>query len=111
MDSRYFESGAIAYVSQAAEASKVVKATPGKAFSIDVISVAVADRFLFAFDSAGALAGNLLFPPFKIPAGGFVSLEYRGPLTFDTGLVLASSTAQGAFAAGGADLMMRVLHK
>ena len=110
MDPRYDEPSTTTYVSQVAEASKLVKTGAGKAYTIDIVNVAAADRFCWAFDAV-ALAGTVAFPPFKIPAGGFISIEWRGPLQFGTGLMIGSSTTQAAFAAGGADFMMRVRSK
>lgn len=112
MDPRYVESGTTAYVTvPGGEQKKVVKATSGKAFMIDVVNVSAGVRFLYAFDNTTDAGTVLAFPPFPIPAAGFLSIQWESPLTFATGLTLASSTTQAAYAAGGADLMMRVVFK
>lgn len=107
----YFEQGASSYVSQAAEEKKAVASAPGRLFTLDVVNAAVADRYIYVFDSLSA-TGTLLFPPVKASAGGLVSIEYKGTVPFSTGLYVASSTTQATYTASTtSDLMMRAVYK
>jgi hypothetical protein len=113
MDTRFEEFGSTTYVTVggAGEQTKTLKAAPGKAYTIDVVNVAGADRFLWVVDDITDASTALLIPPLKIPAGGFVSIQWQAALKFATGMTVSSSSTQATYTAGGADLMMRVVFK
>ncbi len=108
----YRESGTQEFVTQpgAVALTKVVKDGAGKAYTMDIINSAGADRFLYVFDN-NAASGTILFPPVKIPAGGLVSIEFLLAIIFNTGLTISSSSTQATYTAAGADFMLRVLYK
>lgn len=93
----YAEAGALHYMSQAPEAPKTVKASPGLLYGFLVVNTKATDVFLFVFDSAAA-SGTLLFPPIKITKdGGYASLRLTAAVAFFTGLTFASSSTVAAY--------------
>jgi hypothetical protein len=113
METRFKEFGATTYVTVggAGEQTKTVKASAGKAYMIDVVNVAGADRFLWVVDNTSDAGTALLIPPLKIAAGGFVSIQWEAAIEYSTGMTLSSSSTQATYTAAGADLMMRVVFK
>ena len=113
MDSRFEESGITQLVTAAGGAAltHIVKDSPGKLFSLDVVNVAGATRYLYAFNNATAAGTALLLPPVQVTSGATVSVEYEFPVGFDVGCTISSSTTQGTYTAGGADFMIRAVYK
>ena len=110
----YAESGATQYVTPSAGAveTKVVKAAPGKVFSLMVVNVKASTIYLNVFDAATVTGTTLVVPPVKVPAGDFVNITFDGGWTFATGLSIASSSTQSTYTATTtADLLLAVLYK
>ncbi len=113
METRFKEFGATTYVTVggAGEQTKTIKATPGKAYMIDVVNVSAGDRFLWIVNNTTDAGVALLVPPLKITAGGFVSIQWAAAIEYDVGMTVSSSSTQATYTAAGADLMMRVVFK
>lgn len=107
----YFEQGVTTYVSQADEEIKVVASGAGKLFALAVTNVSGATVYAYVFDN-NAASGTLMLPPVKIPAGETMSVEYQGPMRFDNGCTVASSSTQATYTATTTDdLRIRAVYK
>lgn len=111
----YFESGAGAYKSAAAEEQALVKSGAGKLFAIIVTNFNAAGRWVYLFDSS-TNSGALLVPPVYLPAGGSAGsttiVQVRAAIPFANGLYVASSSTGPIYtAAASADLIIAAFYK
>lgn len=102
------------YNSSAAEASKVVKATPGKLFLVACSNGTASTVYLQVFNSttvpADATVPVLVVP---CPANGVGEIdlsEYDGH-AFSTGIAICGSTTQNTKTLGGASFLFHVRYK
>jgi len=90
----------------AAAAQQTFKAAAGKLKRVDVLSTAVATRYLMIFDAAGAVANGVapVWAPLPIPAGGFGSLSFgdQDLVAMNEGIVVALSTTAATLTLAGA---------
>lgn len=92
------------YLSAAVERAALVKASPGIAREVQVISSSAATRYLLLFNKTAALAGgDVPFYRLTVPAGGQVGVTFTGGYTVSVGLRVALSSTALTYTDPGAD--------